>query len=236
MSTSASPLRTGNRLLDRLPEDEFKRLQPSWEPISLPQGHELCKQDGPISHVYFPTGGVCSVVSVSEDAKVVEAGTVGNEGMIGIPIFLGLDFSPIQAVSQVSGKALRIPAPFFQEAIRPQGPLDRLLRRYVAFSLRSAYQNIACNALHSLQERMCRWLLMTHDRVGQEEFILTQEFLAEMLGVRRQSVTVIAGTLQTAGFITYRRGMMRIVNRAGLEEGSCECYETTRLYYDRIVR
>jgi CRP-like cAMP-binding protein len=230
------PNRTGNRLLDRLPEDEYKRLLPLWEEVSLPQGYELCKQDGAMSHVYFPTGGVCSVVSVSEEGKVVEAATVGNEGMVGIPVILGLDFSPIQAISQVSGKGLRIRSPVFLEAIRPHGPLDRLLRRYLAFALRSAHQTIACNTLHALEERMCRWLLMTHDRVGQGKFVLTQEFLAEMLGVRRQSVTVIAGTLQTAGFISYRRGTMRIINRAGLEDGSCECYETTRRYYDWIVK
>jgi len=175
-----------------------------------------------MSHVYFPTSGVCSIVSIADNGKLVEMATIGNEGMIGLPVFLGLDFSPIRALSQVSGKALRMPATSFLRALEPGTPLDRLMRRYMAFSMRYAYQTVACNALHSLEERMCRWLLMTHDRVEEEEFKLTQEFLAEMLGVRRQSVTVVAGILQTAGFLTYRRGIVRIINRESLEAASCE--------------
>jgi CRP-like cAMP-binding protein len=179
---------------------------------------------------------MCSVVGVTEEGKVVEAATVGNEGMIGLSVILGLDFSPITAIAQVTGKALRIPAPAFLRALKPGGPLDRLLRRFIAFSLRYAYQTVVCNAQHSIEERMCRWLLMTQDRVGKEEFRLTQEFLAQMLAARRQTVTVFAGTLQAAGFITYRRGIMRILNREGLEAASCECYEVTRSFYERIMK
>jgi CRP-like cAMP-binding protein len=236
MPKRTNPNRTGNRLLDRLPEPEFNRLLPSWETISLPHGSEVCRQDGPMSHVYFPTSGMCSVVAVTDEGKVVEAATVGNEGMIGIPVLLGLDFSPSTAISQVSGKGLRMSATDFLQRMEAGGSLDRLLRRFIAFSLRYAYQTVMCNAQHSVEERMCRWLLMTQDRVGQEEFELTQEFLAEMLAVRRQTVTVFAGTLQTAGFISYRRGAMRILNREGLEAASCECYEITRSLYDRIVK
>jgi CRP-like cAMP-binding protein len=167
---------------------------------------------------------------------VVETAAIGNEGMIGIPVLLGLDFSPSTVISQVSGQALRIPVPSFLRAMERGGSLDRLLRRFIAFSLRYAYQTVVCNTQHSVEERLCRWLLMTEDRVGKPEFMLTQEFLAEMLAVRRQTVTVIAGTLQTAGFISYRRGIMRIINREGLEVASCECYETTKAYYDRIVK
>lgn len=236
MAKSATPSPTGNRLLDRLPEAEYSRLRPSLEPISLPHGHEICKQDGPMSHAYFPTSGMCSVVGATDEGKVIEMATVGNEGMVGIPIILGLDFSPIRAISQVAGAGLRIPASAFTRAMEPGAPFDRLLRRYIAFALRCAYQMAACNAQHSVEERMCRWLLMTQDRVGQAEFVLTQEFLAEMLAVRRQTVTVFAGTLQTAGFISYRRGIMRIINREALEAASCECYEITRSYYDRIMK
>jgi CRP-like cAMP-binding protein len=236
MPKRTTPNRTGNRLLDRLPEQEFHRLLPSWETISLPHGYEVCRQNSPMSHVYFPTSGMCSVVAVTDEGKVVEAATVGNEGMIGIPVLLGLDFSPSTAISQVSGKGLRMSATDFLQRMEAGGSLDRLLRRFIAFSLRYAYQTVMCNAQHSVEERMCRWLLMTQDRVGQEEFELTQEFLAEMLAVRRQTVTVFAGTLQTAGFISYRRGAMRILNREGLEAASCECYEITRSFYDRIVK
>src|SRR6266404_9480766 len=229
------PSQTGNRLLDRLPEAEFKRLLPSLEPISLPHGHELCRQNSPMSHVYFPATGMVSVVGATDEGKVVETDTVGNEGMIGIPVVLGLDFSPNTVISQVSGKGLRMSSPAFLRALEPNGPLDKLLRRFIAYSLRYAYQTVVCNVQHSVEERMCRWLLPTQDRVGKEEFVLTQEFLAEMLGVRRQTVTVFAGTLQTAGFISYRRGTMRILNREGLEDASCECYEITKSFYDRIM-
>jgi CRP-like cAMP-binding protein len=236
MSKPVWPSRTGNRLLDRLPEDVCKRLSSVLEPMSLPHGEELCRQDGPMTYVYFPTIGVCSVVSVTDDGKIVEAATVGNEGMIGIPVVLGLEFNPSKAISQVSGRALRVRVPAFLQALEPGGALDRLLRRYIAYSLRYSYQGVACNALHSVEERMCKWLLMTHDRVGQAEFVLTQEFLAEMLGVRRQSVSIVAGTLQAAGFLNYRRGHMKIINREGLEDASCECYETLRSYYERIMK
>jgi CRP-like cAMP-binding protein len=236
MPKSLGPNGTGNRLLDRLPRDEHERLVPSWESISLPHGHELCKQNGPMSHIYFPISGMCSIVGATDEGNVVETATVGNEGMIGIPALLGLDFNPSTVISQVSGTGLRMPAASFLQAMERGGPLDRILRRFIAFSLRYAYQTVVCNAQHSVEERLCRWLLMTHDRVGKDEFVLTQEFLAEMLGVRRQTVTVFAGTLQTAGFITYRRGVMRIVNREGLEAASCECYEISRSFYDRIVK
>jgi len=208
----------------------------SWETISLPQGYELSRQDAGMSHAYFPTSGVCWVVSVTDDGKIVEAATIGNEGMVGLTVILGLDFSPSRTVSQIDGTALRMAAADFLKAMEPGGALDNLLRRYIAFSLRYAYQTVACNALHSVEERMCRWLLMTHDRVRKDEFGLTQEFLAEMLGVRRQSVTVVAGILQTAGLISYRRGIMKIDNREALEAASCECYASSNWYYDHIMK
>jgi CRP-like cAMP-binding protein len=230
------PGRSGNRLLDRLPKEEYQRLLPLWEAVSLPHGQEFYRQNGPMSHVYFPTGGVCSVVSVTDDGKLVEAATVGNEGMIGVSVILGLDFSPTRVISQVAGQGLRIDTSSFLRVLQPGSALEGLLRRYIAFSLRYAHQTVACNAVHSVEERMCRWLLMSHDRVGDEEFMLTQEFLAEMLGSRRQTVTVIAGTLQRAGLIRYRRGVMHIINREGLEAASCECYEISKSYYERIVK
>jgi CRP-like cAMP-binding protein len=179
---------------------------------------------------------VLSSVIASAEGGVVEAATIGNEGMVGIPALLGLDFTTAAVTSQVPGESLRIPTPSFVQALKQGGPLDMLLRRYIAFSLRSAYQAVACNALHAAEERMSRWLLTTQDRVGQREFSLTQEFLAEMLGVRRQTVQVVAGTLQTAGLITYRRGLIQVLDREGLEAASCECYETTKTLYDRIVQ
>ncbi|HEX7180461.1 MAG TPA: Crp/Fnr family transcriptional regulator [Thermoanaerobaculia bacterium] len=226
---------TGNYLLDQLPRAEADRLLPSLEAISLPHGYEIHRQDSPASHVYFPTSGMCSLVIRMEDGKVAEAATVGNEGMVGVQAILASDSSPATATSQVPGKALRVPLRNFLEAMTPGGSLDRLVRRYVAYNLRYANQTIGCNILHPTEERICRWLLMTHDRAGTDEFSLTHEFLAEMLGVRRQTVTVIAGTLQAAGLIQYRRGIVRILDREGLEAASCECYGVLRDLYGRIM-
>jgi CRP-like cAMP-binding protein len=236
MAQPTTPTRTGNRLLDRLPADESSRLLPLAETVSLRNLEQVHQQDAPLPHVYFPKSGVLSSVIASAEGGVVEAATIGNEGMVGIPALLGLDFTTAAVTSQVPGESLRIPTPSFVQALKQSGPLDVLLRRYIAFSLRSAYQAVACNALHATEERMSRWLLTTQDRVGQREFSLTQEFLAEMLGVRRQTVQLVAGTLQTAGLITYRWGLIQVIDREGLEAASCECYGITKALYDRIVR
>ena len=236
MSQSSKGHLTGNRILDRLPLGESDRLLPLAESVSLRHLEQLHEQDGPLPHVYFPKSGVLSAVIALGEGRVVEAATIGNEGMVGIPALLDLDFTTAAVTSQVPGESLRIPTPSFVQAMKQCGPLDILLRRYIAFSLRSAYQAVACHALHSAEERMSRWLLTTQDRVGKREFSLTQEFLAEMLGVRRQTVQVVAGTLQTAGLITYRRGLIRVIDREGLEAASCECYEITKALYDRIVQ
>src|SRR5262245_358101 len=236
MSQPAPRTPTGNRLLDRLPADESSRLLALAETVSLRNLEHLHQQDAPLPHVYFPKSGVLSSVIASAEGGVVEAATIGNEGMVGIPALLGLGFTTAAVTSQVPGESLRIPTPSFVQALKQSGPLDLLLRRYIAFSLRSAYQAVACNALHAAEERMSRWLLTTQDRVGQREFSLTQEFLAEMLGVRRQTVQVVAGTLQTAGLITYRRGLIQVIDREGLEAASCECYGTLKALYDRIVQ
>src|SRR6202165_1235168 len=230
--------RIGNRLLDRLPKHEYSLLIRSEKSISLPHGQEVYRQDDPrgLSHVYFPTSGMISLTVLMEDGEEVEAGTIGNEGMIGLSVAHGLDFSPTKAISQISGEGLRIPVSAFLKALKPGGTLDKLVRRFTAYSLRYASQTVACNLLHSVEQRMCRWLLMCRDRVEKEEFVLTHEFLAEMLGVRRQTVSVIAGALQTASVITYHRGVIRILNRKKLEDASCECYGVIKAFYDRIMQ
>src|SRR3984893_7542605 len=230
MTLPATPNQMGNRLLNRLPKNEYKSLVRSEKVVSLAHGDEVYREDSVrgLSHVYFPTSGMISLTVLMEDGKEVEAGTVGNEGMIGLSVAHGLDFSPTRAISQISGEGLRIPVSAFLKAMKRGGMLDKIVRRYSAFSLRYASQTVACNLLHSAKQRMCRWLLMCRDRVEKEEFVLTHEFLAEMLGVRRQTVTVTAGTLQTAGVISYHRGVIRILNRKRLETASCECYEVTK--------
>jgi CRP-like cAMP-binding protein len=237
MSLPALP-NQGNRLLNRLPKNEYNSLVRSEKAMSLAHGDEVYQEDGlgALSHVYFPTSGMISLTVLMENGKEVEAGTIGNEGMVGLSVAHGLGFSPTKAISQISGEGLRIPVAAFLTALKPGGTLDRLVRRYTAYSLRYANQTVACNLLHSVEQRMCRWLLMCRDRAEKEEFALTHEFLAEMLGVRRQTVTVIAGTLQTAGVITYHRGVIRILNRKKLETASCECHGVTKAFYDRIMQ
>jgi CRP-like cAMP-binding protein len=169
------------------------------------------------------------------DGRAVEFGTVGNEGMIGLPLFLGADRSPHRAFTQVPGDALRMRAEDFREEMGRQGQLAGLLRRYNQALMNQMAYSVACNRLHSVEERMCRWLLMTHDRVGADRFPMTQEFLAQMLGVRRPSVTVVAGVLQKAGLIAYARGWVVILDRAGLEAASCECYRVVRDDFERLL-
>jgi CRP-like cAMP-binding protein len=238
MSQSGAPSHLGNRLLNRLPKKEHEFLVRSGKVVPLAHGDEVYREDraGGLSHVYFPTSGMISLTILMEDGQEVEAGTIGKEGMIGLSVAQGLDFSPTKAISQISGEGVLIPAAVFLKALKQGGTLDKLVRRYGAFSLRYANQTIACNLLHSANQRVCRWLLMCRDRMQKDEFILTHEFLAEMLGVRRQTVTVIAGKLQAASLITYHRGVIRILNLKGMEAASCECYGVIKAFYDRIMQ
>jgi CRP-like cAMP-binding protein len=226
---------TGNRLLDLLPKADSRPLLAAAQVVSVTHGQEVYRQDGPMPHVYFPTTSVFGIVLVLDQGRLVEAKTVGNEGMIGLPVFLGADFHPFRAVVQVPGEAVRVSAATFVKVVEPGGPLDRHLRRYTLYRLRCASQTGACNAMHAVEERTARWLLMAHDRVGRNEFAITHEFLSELLGVRRQTVSIIAGTLQRAGLITYRRGVLRVLDREGLEAASCECYEIMKDLYARIM-
>jgi CRP-like cAMP-binding protein len=227
--------RTGNRLLDSLSEEDCAHLFPSlvFAPLKLKQ--PLFRPDDAIRDVYFPTTALVSLLVVMEDGSEVETTLVGAEGMVGLPLALGIDSGLHKAICQVPGEGFRLPARAFLQALERSRPLDALIRRYAGVVLRQVTQVVACNALHPVNERLCRWLLMSHDRVGRDEFPMTQEFMGEMLGVRRQTVTVTAGTLQEAGLIIYKRGLIRIVNRARLEEAACECYEVIRGLYDRIL-
>ena len=229
------PKRTGNRLLDRLPQSESKALLAHARLASLGHGEEVYQQNGPMSHVFFPVTSVLGVFVLTESGQQVEGTTIGREGMLGLPVFLGLDFHPFPAISEVSGEALRVPVTDFLQAARTGGALEQLLRRYTLYRLRCANQTGACNALHTVEERVSRWLLMAREQAGQDEFILTHKFLSEMLGVRRQTITLTASALQRAGFITYSRGILRVQNRRGLEAASCGCYKVLRTLYDRIM-
>jgi CRP-like cAMP-binding protein len=226
---------TGNRILDRLHENERDLLMEFARTVSFQRGSHVYQQDGPLPHAYFPTTGVFGIVLFVGDGQQIEAATIGNEGMLGLPLFLDVDFAPEAVLSQVTGEAIRIPADRFQAVAKASSSIDRVLRHYAAFRLRTKSQSVACQSMHSLEERLCRWLLTAHDRAGVDEFEITHEFLAELLGVRRQSISLLTATLQHSGLISCRRSAVRILDRSALMSASCECYEDLKHMYDRIM-
>ncbi len=224
----------GNRLLDALPEGELERLRPDLEVVELGVKELLVGAGEPIGYVWFPIDGVCSVVATMEDGQVVEVGTVGNEGMVGLPVFLGRESVPLDTFCQVPGRAVRMRSEVLRTEVGPGDKLHGLLRRFTEATFVFAAQSSACNRLHPVGQRCARWLLHTHDRVGGDEFPLTQEFLAQMLGVRRASVSGVAGDFQGAGLIYYARGTVGVLDRIGLEGRSCGCYRVIREEFDRL--
>jgi len=226
---------SGNQLLAALPRRDLERLRPQLETVPLGLKERIYEPNTPIPYIYFPNSGVTSILTTMKNGKAAEVGVVGNEGMLGLPVFLGTDRSSGQSFSQVPGESLRLGADAFRAAIQRSRELVDLLHRYTQALFTQVSQSAACNSLHSIEERCCRWLLMTHDRVEAEEFILTQELLAIMLGVRRASVAEVAGKLQQAGLIRYRRGKIRMLDRKKLEATSCECYGVIRAEYERLL-
>jgi CRP-like cAMP-binding protein len=224
-----------NRLLSALPDSEYERLLPHLEQVSLTLKQIIYLPNEPIEYVYFPNSGIISLVNLTEDGGTVEAATVGKEGMVGLPLLLGADRMMGQAITQIVGDAVRMKADVFKREVTPASPLYSLLLRYTQALMNLMSQSVACNRLHSVEERCCRWLLLCQDRVESDEFALTQEFLAQMLGVRRASVSVVAAILQKAGLIRYRRGKIMILDRLGLEATSCECYRIVKQEFDRLL-
>jgi CRP-like cAMP-binding protein len=224
-----------NHLLAVLSSEERERLLRSAKSESF-EAHQVLYASGrEITHVYFPVGGMVSVVVKLTDAAAVEVVTIGNEGVVGIPVILGLTSTAMEALWQIPGRALKIPAGALREEIRRTDSLNRLLLRYAEAVMVQIAQQVACNRSHSMEQRCARWLLRTHDRVEGDEFPLTQQFLAQMLGVRRATVTIVAGDLQKARLIDYRRGRIRIVDRRGLEGAACECYDVVRRVMKRVT-
>jgi CRP-like cAMP-binding protein len=234
---SASDDGFGNRLLDALPAEETARLRPLLSCQQVDMKHLLLDRGQPIDAVYFPVRAVVSWLTTLVDRGGVEIATIGNEGVLGSPLLLGSGQMPAREFAQVQipGEVWRLAAADFQAELARQGPFQAVIQRYVQALFSQVSQQVACNGVHSIEERCCRWLLLTHDRVGTDEFPLTQEFLSEMLGVRRASVTIAAGTLQKAGFIRYRRGRLTVLDREGLEGASCECYGIIRQEFDRLL-
>ena len=225
-----------NRLLAALAPEDYAVIAPHLEPVPLEVHDVLAEAGEAFTHVYFPESGAVSIVTFMADGNGVEVGTMGNEGMAGLPAYLEADASESRTFCQVRGGALRLPVGDLLSITATRPNFRRLLNRYTQAYLSLVAQGAACNRLHTIEQRCARWLLMTHDRtLGAEVLELKQEFLALMLGVRRIGVTLAAGTLQEAGLIRYRRGNIRITDREGLEAAACECYGAVRKRFDDLL-
>jgi CRP-like cAMP-binding protein len=222
---------TGNNLLDRIPAADRQQLVEVAKRVSFGAREEVDGLRWADQPVYFPISGVYSLLLPMKDGNPVEIAVVDSEGMLGIPIVLGMNENPVRAVTQVAGQCLRVPQDKFLSLLRQSEPLDGLVRRFLAVSWQTANQNIACNLRHTVKERTCRWLLSVDDRSTRDEFNVTQEVLAGMVGASRQKITVVIGELETSGFLEHRRGRVRILDRKGLEATSCDCYCVLRKAY-----
>ena len=225
---------TGNRLLDALAHDDLHRALPRLESMLLPVRTSLHKPDEAISHVYFLTEGMASVVATLEDCGAVEVGVIGNEGIVGVPALLDGDAATHDVYMQIGGAGLRMTATALREAAEHSPALKSMLLRYAQFFLAQVSQTAACNVRHALEQRLARWLLMAQDRCGADVMPLTQEFLSIMLGVQRAGVTRAAGALKQAGIIEYTRGRITVVDRAALQSASCKCYRVVKNEFDRL--
>lgn len=223
-----------NRLLATLPNEAYISLQPHLETVSLFFKQVLFEPKEEINYVYFPINSLVSLLTVMADSTVAEVGVVGNEGMLGLPVFLGIDTTPFRAIVQIPGEAIRIKVDIFRQAVNQINSFSSCIQRYINALIIQISQTSACNSRHLVEQRCCRWLLTMHDTAGSNEFLITQEFLSQMLGVRRASVTEVAGRLQKAGLIRYSRGQMSILDRKGLEAASCECYGAVKSEFDSL--
>jgi CRP-like cAMP-binding protein len=224
-----------NLLLAALPDAELKRWLPALELIEMPLGHVLYESHGSEPYVYFPTSAIVSLLYVMKNGDAVEIAVVGNEGMVGIPLIMGGNSTPSRAVVQSAGKGYRLQAQTMKDAFERSGPVAHLLLRYTQALITQMSQTAVCNRHHSVDQQLCRWLLLSLDRLQSNRLSMTQELIANMLGVRREGVTEAAGKLQDAGLISYRRGTITVVDRPGLEAKACECYQVVKTEFDRLL-
>jgi CRP-like cAMP-binding protein len=224
-----------NRLLAALPGEEYERLRPHLEHVSFALGEVVYESGARLDHVYFPTTAIISLLYTMENGATAEMGLAGNEGVVGIALFMGGGTMPNRAVVQSAGGAIRMRAKALQNEFALGSRFQHLLLRYTQALITQISQTAVCNRLHSVEEQLCRWLLLSHDRVQADELIMTQELIADMLGVRREGVTVAAGRLQDAGAISYVRGHIKILDRQKLEAQACECYQVVKDEFDRLL-
>lgn len=225
----------GNRLLNALSGEQMEALRPLLEPVALIKDQILVHPDEPASHVWFPDRGVISILSLAEDGASIEVAIIGRDGMTGAPIVLGGETMIFTALVQVPGDGQRIQASSFRRFIRQHPAVERVFLRSVLGTMTMMGQNAACSQMHGVDARCARWLLLTHDDVDNDVFLLTQEYLATMLGVTRPSVSAAASALQQAGLIRYSRGLITVIDRAGLERAACGCYGLIRRELDRLL-
>jgi CRP-like cAMP-binding protein len=224
-----------NRLLDALPIGDYDRLGSHLEVVPMALGEVLYEPGARLRHVYFPTTSIVSLLYVMEDGASAEIAVVGNEGMLGISLFMGGETTPSHAVVQSAGYAVRLKAHLLKEEFARFGPMMHLLLRYTQALITQMAQTAVCNRHHSVDQQLCRWLLLSLDRLATNELSMTQELIANMLGVRREGVTEAAGKLQESGLIRYHRGRITVLNRPGLEARSCECYQVVKTEFDRLL-
>ena len=226
---------SGNRLLAMLPREEYERLLPHLERASFSLGEVVYESGGQMSYIYFPTTSIISLLYVMENGSSAEMGMAGHDGLVGIALFMGGDSMPNRAVVQSAGGALRMRAKVLRDEFKRGGEFQRLLLRYTQALITQMSQTAVCNRHHTVEQQLCRWLLLSLDRLDSDELVMTQELIANMLGVRREGVTEAAANLQRAGLIQYRRGHITVVDRKGLEQRTCECYAVVRKEYERLL-
>jgi CRP-like cAMP-binding protein len=232
-TTRSTPL--DNQLLAALPASEWLRWQPQLEAVELPLGHVLYESGATLQHVYFPTTAIISMLYVLENGASAEIAVVGHEGIVGISLFMGGESTPSRAVVQSAGRGFRMTAEALKAEFDRAGPALHLLLRYTQALITQMAQTAVCNRHHSLDQQLCRWLLLSLDRLAGSELVMTQELIANMLGVRREGVTEAAIKLQGAGLISYARGRIKVLDRPALEQRTCECYAVVKKEYDRLL-
>jgi CRP-like cAMP-binding protein len=232
---TASPDPRKNHLLRMLPDAEWQRWLPQLEWVDMPLGQVLYESGNTLSHVYFPITAIVSLLYVMENGASAEIAVVGNEGIVGISLFMGGESTPSRAVVQSAGQGFRLKAQMMKDEFNRAGPVLHLLLRYTQALITQMAQTAVCNRHHSLDQQLCRWLLLSLDRLQGNELVMTQELIANMLGVRREGVTEGALKLQKAGLIRYARGRISVLDREGLEKRTCECYAVVKKEYDRLL-
>jgi CRP-like cAMP-binding protein len=230
-----TPESRNNHLLAALPTAEWERWLPQLERVEMPLGQVLYESGTTLSHVYFPLTAIVSLLYVMENGASAEIAVVGNEGIVGISLFMGGESTPSRAVVQSAGHGVRLKAQTMKDEFNRAGPVLHLLLRYTQALITQMAQTAVCNRHHSLDQQLCRWLLLSMDRLQGNDLVMTQELIANMLGVRREGVTEAALSLQKVGLIRYARGHISVLDRAGLEQRTCECYAVVKKEYDRLL-